>query len=575
MGTRSSARCFVAAALACLLAVAPLDRAVAGAPPPAGPWLRPVDGPLARPFVAPVSRYGAGHRGADLAAPAGTPVRAANAGVVSFAGAVAGSRHVVVAHDGGLRTSYSFLATVAVRRGQRVARGDIVGTAGGGSGEHTGVLHLGLRIGDRYVDPMTLFAPTDLTRLIRLIPVAEPDRAGLDPPALERRALADALHLPQGLPTTEEHASSPLETVGDVLSEAGGVATAAAAPVLGPFARLGPAAAWVWRRSPSGVALADASAMTGRVADWVRSRVECDDTPEVPASEGGSRHLALAVAGVDSHTDPGTGASLGLDPAVLGYRPGEVRWFSYAPDGGPYRADDTTTGVDRAARRLGGQLRAMQREQPGREVDLIGHSLGGVVIGRFLTRFYDAGDPTLPPLGTVVTLSSPWRGSPAATAAAKVGSTGSGRDALAAADRRSGGALPPSDAPVTRQLAEGSRVVRGLVTTSLPEQVEVTGIGAADDVVVPADHAAPAGARAITVNPAGAGDHSAIVRDPAALAATRRALEGRPLPCVRAGDGIRGAVEPVVVSRAEHTLGDAGRRIGQAVDAARDVGGAP
>src|SRR6476620_4179993 len=102
MGTRSRALCFVAAALTCLLVVIPLDRAVAADPGIAPPWVRPVDGPLARGFVAPVSRYGAGHRGADLVAPAGTPVRAANAGVVSFAGSVAGSLHVVVAHAGGL-----------------------------------------------------------------------------------------------------------------------------------------------------------------------------------------------------------------------------------------------------------------------------------------------------------------------------------------------------------------------------------------------------------------------------------------------------------------------------------------
>jgi hypothetical protein len=39
-------------------------------------------------------------------------------------------------------------------------------------------------------------------------------------------------------------------------------------------------------------------------------------------------------------------------------------------------------------------------------VDLIRHSQGGVVIATFLTH-YDPGDPTLPPLGTVITLSSP------------------------------------------------------------------------------------------------------------------------------------------------------------------------
>src|SRR5262245_35374622 len=104
-----------------------------GVSPPAGAapgpaWVRPVSGAVVRPFEAPRSRFGAGHRGADLAAARGTPVRAAGPGVVSFAGSVAGAQHVVVAHAGDLRTSYSFLATISVRRGERVEAGTVVGT---------------------------------------------------------------------------------------------------------------------------------------------------------------------------------------------------------------------------------------------------------------------------------------------------------------------------------------------------------------------------------------------------------------------------------------------------------------
>src|SRR4029077_16692367 len=77
-------------------------------------WTRPVGGAVVRPFDPPQSRFGAGHLGADLAASPGTAVRAAGPGVVSFAGSVAGSLHVVVAHAGSMRTSYSFLASITV-----------------------------------------------------------------------------------------------------------------------------------------------------------------------------------------------------------------------------------------------------------------------------------------------------------------------------------------------------------------------------------------------------------------------------------------------------------------------------
>ena len=72
------------------------------------------------PFDAPSSDYAAGHRGVDFAAAPGTPVRAANDGVVSFAGSVAGTLHVTIAHAGDLRTSYSFLSSVGgARSGNR------------------------------------------------------------------------------------------------------------------------------------------------------------------------------------------------------------------------------------------------------------------------------------------------------------------------------------------------------------------------------------------------------------------------------------------------------------------------
>src|SRR5262245_56220547 len=139
-------------------------------------WTRPVPGRVVRPFAPPRTRYGAGHLGADLAAAPGTPVRAAGAGTVVFAGLVANTRHVVVLHPGGLRTSYAFLRSVAVRRGQRVGRGAVVGTAGGTGENHAGqALHLGLRDGDVFVDPMGLFRPVDLSERVRLAPVVPGD----------------------------------------------------------------------------------------------------------------------------------------------------------------------------------------------------------------------------------------------------------------------------------------------------------------------------------------------------------------------------------------------------------------
>lgn len=86
-------------------------------------------------------------------------MRAAAAGVVTFAGQVAAGRHVTVVHADGVRTSYSFLAGVAVRAGQAVQAGQVLGTAGTS-------FHFGARIGEAYVDPAVLLGVAGPARLV-------------------------------------------------------------------------------------------------------------------------------------------------------------------------------------------------------------------------------------------------------------------------------------------------------------------------------------------------------------------------------------------------------------------------
>ncbi|HEX5630830.1 MAG TPA: M23 family metallopeptidase, partial [Acidimicrobiia bacterium] len=109
----------------------------------------PVSGPVVAGF-APQGYYG-GHWGVDLAVPEGSPVGAAAAGTVTFAGSVAGMLTVTVNHGGVVRTSYSYLSSVAVSAGDRVARGTVVGASG--MDHDRAAVHWSLRVGDVYVDP--------------------------------------------------------------------------------------------------------------------------------------------------------------------------------------------------------------------------------------------------------------------------------------------------------------------------------------------------------------------------------------------------------------------------------------
>jgi murein DD-endopeptidase MepM/ murein hydrolase activator NlpD len=111
--------------------------------------LAPVQAPIVDHFREPSCTYCAGNRGLEYATVAGTPVRAAGDGVVSYSGTVAGERYVVVAHPDSSRATYGRLDSSVLRRGDHVRAGHVVGVAGA-------TLYFGLRVGDDYVDPEPL-----------------------------------------------------------------------------------------------------------------------------------------------------------------------------------------------------------------------------------------------------------------------------------------------------------------------------------------------------------------------------------------------------------------------------------
>ncbi|MDX6255896.1 MAG: hypothetical protein QOJ11_2230 [Frankiales bacterium] len=145
-------------ALAVAVGLGPLTPAAS--PPTSGGWLWPLAGTpvVSRPFQAPRTLYGPGHRGVDLAARPDATVFAAGTGVVSFAGYIAGVGVVAVTHAGGLRTTYEPVVP-SVHTGSRVAAGDPVGqllSGHGDCGPGRWCLHWGLLRGLVYLDPLTL-----------------------------------------------------------------------------------------------------------------------------------------------------------------------------------------------------------------------------------------------------------------------------------------------------------------------------------------------------------------------------------------------------------------------------------
>jgi murein DD-endopeptidase MepM/ murein hydrolase activator NlpD len=112
----------------------------------------PVSGPVTSGFGL---RWGRMHEGIDIAVAEGTPVRAAGAGTVIYAGWMGGYGNlVVVDHGNGLSTAYAHNSSLGVGVGQSVTAGQVVsysGNTGNSTGPH---VHFEVRVNGSAVDPL-------------------------------------------------------------------------------------------------------------------------------------------------------------------------------------------------------------------------------------------------------------------------------------------------------------------------------------------------------------------------------------------------------------------------------------
>lgn len=168
---RRSLRATLVIASAFAVGAASLPRSAAAA----DCWSPPVDAPVVDPYREPACTWCPGNRGIEYGTRDGDRVRSVSTGEVTFAGTIAGTRHVVIRLAEGLRVTYGNLRDVVWRIGDVVTRGSTVGIA-------AGPVHLGVRDGDRYVDPAPFIGV--LRGVVRLIPTDGSPPAPAPPPRL-------------------------------------------------------------------------------------------------------------------------------------------------------------------------------------------------------------------------------------------------------------------------------------------------------------------------------------------------------------------------------------------------------
>ncbi len=538
----------LAAVLATLVALAASAPATAG-PAAAVTYRPPVDAPIVDAFRPPAQNWNAGNRGLEYATEPGTSVAASAPGEVVFAGPVADGLHVVVLHDDGLRTSYSFLALVAVKRGDKVTQGQTLGTT-------RQRFHFGVRAGDAYLDPAKLFGggppevhlvPDELRR-----PESEAkERAGLARMfrGLASRAAAGGV---AAADWARDRAVDTVEgAVGETLDEVRGAIHFAHAT------------------RPSTHLARFASAAHA----WWKARDTCTPQSEPPPKLQ-ERHMLVRVAGLGSTSDEG--AIDDLDGAALGYAKADDSRFSYrggTTDDNRYTVTDTTQDIRRSGRQLRDLLARIEAANPGVPIDIVAHSQGGLVARSALTDEGEPTDPRLPKINSLVTLGTPHRGAPTATALTMVGHTTVGEVVL----KRAHAALPdkidPAGTSVT-QMAEHSEFLRRLNVQPLPPGLKATSVAAREDLAVPAGQTALRGADSVTVAAPGVvNDHGRLPGSPQGQREVALAVAGRKPTCQSFGDAMADAAVSGLIYAAEEGLAGGAWLAARRVD--RKVGNPP
>jgi murein DD-endopeptidase MepM/ murein hydrolase activator NlpD len=114
------------------------------------------------------------HKGVDFAAPKGTPIYATGDGIVLSVKTVFGGygKHIEIDHGFGFVTRYAHMNEFKVRRGQKIKRGDLIGTVGNTGSSTAPHVHYEILKDGKFVNPVNYFfkdlTPEEFDKILEL-----------------------------------------------------------------------------------------------------------------------------------------------------------------------------------------------------------------------------------------------------------------------------------------------------------------------------------------------------------------------------------------------------------------------
>lgn len=304
----------------------------------------------------------------------------------------------------------------------------------------------------------------------------------------------------------------------------------------------------------------------------------------------GSGNGVMFVSGINSSgwqdvldEDTGNGDRVGQPVnfpwKTLGYDRDDVSYYSYTGVGKKFGKEDPFQDINISAKNMDDEIKQWKKDNPGKKLDLIAHSLGGTVTSLWLAKYYEPNEKSYPELGKVILYAAPLSGTSLASAGAYIDQEPISQNLHDKANEIAGSQfVPPVDSESMKQVKEDGDVEQILRGTKALKKVEVHTIRASSDLIVSAGSQPIDGANELVLDinksyttissmPSISygydelKSHSLIVNSEMSTSAAQYILQGKKLPCVRLSNAGRSMVKAPVVHAVEMTLGRAVRDI--------------